>query len=438
MNNSEETAAVRTLYAEQAWSLACSRTPSMKIIDCWENVSTIFELHPQWAGVLGFDEFSQQVVKRKAGPEGFEPGAWLADDDLRAGMWLRDVAGLTVHALATISTAVTATAKRHTFHELRDWLSGLVWDGGRRLDMWLTDFLGVEPGEYATLVGRYFLLAMVARIFEPGCIMRQVLVLEGAQEIGKSTALRVLAGEPYFSDSHLDLTSKDAFELIQGTWLYEISEMHAFNRAEATKVKQFISSQRDQWVPKYVRGKVSVPRQVVFAGSTNENLYLRDWTGNTRFWPVRAGVVDSINVPGLAEAREQLFAEAVARYRAGERRFPTPEEFAAHFEPQQAMRLIDHPWAEPIAAWLETIASTRVTVAEVLGDACKVETGKRTMMQQQDVGRILTAFGWERRREPTGLRRWFYYRPEVANSGKNAASQQNGADGGEDSTGAPF
>jgi predicted P-loop ATPase len=262
---------------------------------------------------------------------------------------------------------------------------------------------------------------MVARVFEPGCIMRSVPVLEGAQERGKSTGLRVLAGDRYFADTAIDLGSKDAYEQIQGVWLYEISEMHSFNRAEATRVKQFISSPEDTWVPKYVRGRVKVKRQVVFAGSTNESLYLKDWTGNTRFWPLRCeSNGERINLARIAGQREQLFAEAVARYKAGDRRYPTAEEATALFEPEQAARLIEHPWMEVIRGWLAGTTVANVTTVEVLHEACKVETSKMTMLQMQDVGRLMSLLGWERKRKSTGDRGWVYVRPQqVSESRQN-------------------
>lgn len=402
---------IQGLFAAEEWQRGLTRTNSGSISDCWQNVNLVLAQHPAWEGVLAFDEFSQQPVKLKPAPTGAPAGPWLAQDDMATGMWLQQRVRYTVKSLANISTGALACAQGRRFHPVRDWLSGLVWDGTPRLDHFAEECLGAAPGPYSAAVGRYFLISMVARVMEPGCIMRAVPVLEGAQERGKSTALRTLAGDQWFSDSAIDLASKDAFELIQGVWLYEISEMHAFNRAEATRVKQFISSVRDSWVPKYIRGRITCERQVVFGGTTNEGLYLKDWTGNTRFWPLRCEVAGEISVQRIGEWREQLFAEARARYEARERRFPSAEEYRELFEPQQSERLIEHPWQGPIVEWLDMGTFERVTVNEVLHEACKVEVPKMTLAMQQDVGRIMASLGWVRRREPTGARRWFYHRP---------------------------
>ena len=411
MQNAGEQGVVKGLFDAERWKFLLAKTPNGATMDCWHNVRNILEEHPDWIGVMGFDEFSQVPTKRRKAPTGMPAGPWMAQDDMALGKWLQQHLSFVVKALGNISTGVIACAQEHPFHPVREWLDGLIWDGTPRIEHFMHECFGAKAGPYASLVGRYFLLSMVARIFEPGCIMRSVPVLEGAQERGKSTALRTLAGTPWFSDSALDLSSKDAFELIQGVWLYEISEMHAFTRAEATKVKQFISSPKDSWVPKYIRNRVTCFRQVVFGGTTNESIYLTDWTGNTRFWPVLCEVEGNISIERIADWREQLFAEAVVLYRAQERRFPTSEEHRVYFEPEQAARLIEHPWVDVIAAWLDSHAAVKVTAGEVLHEACQVETSKMTLMMQQDCGRIMSGLGWVRKREPTGARRWFYERP---------------------------
>lgn len=412
MAEAGEQGIVRGLFDAERWQFLLAKSQSGATIECWQNVKTILDEHPEWRDVIGFDDFAQMPVKRKPAPTGAAPGPWSADDDMLLGMWLQQRLSFVVKALGNLSTGIMACAQGHRFHPVREWLEPLVWDGVDRLDHFAHECFGARAGPYASAVGRYFILSLVARVFEPGCIMRSVPVLEGAQERGKSTALRTLVSDPWFSDSALDLQSKDSFELIQGVWLYEISEMHAFTRAEATKVKQFISSHKDSWVPKYIRGRITVHRQVVFGGTTNESIYLKDWTGNTRFWPLKCEVDGSINNERIAEWREQLFAEALQRFREKERRYPTTEENRLYFEPEQAARLIEHPWVEAISAWLDTSTFKRISAAEVLREACKVETSKMTLTMQQDVGRIMSGLGWERERETKGARRWFYQRPE--------------------------
>lgn len=407
---------VKELFAADDWAMGLVKSDTGKLIECWQNVNTLLTHLPEWAGTIAFDAFSQVSVKLKETPTGSPAGEWTPNDEYLLGMWLSQRHQFTLKSLATINTGVMACANANRFHPVLDWLKTLAWDGKARLATWLHECLGAEQSEYADLVGRFFILNMVRRVQQPGCIMRYVPVLEGAQNMGKSTALRLLA-QPWFSDVHLDLTSKDAFELIQGVWLLEISEMGAFNKSEITRVKHFVSTVEDSWVPKYVRGRIKVKRQVMFSGSTNEGQYLKDWTGGTRYLPIRCLVTGAIELERLQAMRDQLFAEAVALLAGGARAYATPEQEALLFAPQQEERLVDHPWREPIVKWLEEVSADgrrdTVSTFELLTGACKVDVSKMTLLNQQDVGRIMDSLGWPRKREPKGLRRWFYHRPDA-------------------------
>jgi predicted P-loop ATPase len=423
-----DTDVVRELFAADAWQRNLVKSDTGKPIDCWQNVNLVLQHHPAWKGVLAFDTFSQMPVKMKRAPTGACAGPWMAEDDTLLGMWLAQHMKMVIKALGNVSQGVVACAQLNKHHPVTSWLDSLEWDQRPRLAEWMPDCLGVKRSPYSAAGGRYFLMNMVRRVYEPGCIMRSVPVLEGAQDTGKSTALRILASDAWFSDSHFDVSGKDVYELIQGVWLYEIGEMASFNKSEANRVKQFISSVKDNWVPKYIRGRVTVYRQVVFAGTTNENLYLKDWTGNTRFWPFLCGEAQPINLEVLAGMREQLFAEAVVLVRQGERCYPTQEEHLELFGPEQEARVVEHPWMEPIRAWLASpsvVINPRVTSFDVLREGLAVEKSKMTVAMQQDVGRIMKGLGWLRKRDSDGSREWFYERPERPITNKE---HQNGAD----------
>jgi putative DNA primase/helicase len=392
-----------------------------KVLECWQNVFVYLEGHPAWQGVLGLDVFAQRIVKRKIPPfERAIVGPWTPEDDLELGLWLAQQDGpdrMVVKAKQTIIDGVSACAMRHKFHPVREFIEHCEPGPQVLIDTWLTLFLGVKPSPYSAAVGRYFLMNMVARVFDPGCIMRSVPVLEGAQERGKSTALHALA-QPWFSDSHFDLRAgKDAFEVIQGVLLYEISEMEAFTKAEATMVKQFVSSREDNYRPAYERRAVRVPRQVCFGGTTNDRQYLKDFTGNTRFWPLRCEEVGDIKPDLIAEHRDALFAEARELYRSKARRYPTREDAKQFFEPEQAARRPEHPWMQLVEEWLERPLAggekrNRVTITEVLKDGLSVDAARMTAVMHRDVGICLNQLGWERRQGgSTASRARFYERP---------------------------
>lgn len=387
-----------------------------RLIDCRENVYWLLRHHHLWRGAIWLDDFARRIVKRTPAPwdraDGFVSGAeWAHEDDLRLGLWLAQREGLIVRSQENLAAAVAWVATEYRFHPVRDYLEALVWDKQERTADFLTDYLGVRKTEYAMLAGRLFLIGMVARIYQPGCQMRFMPILEGQQFKGKSSALRILGGE-WFGDTTLDLNNKDAYQLIQGCWLHEVGELDAFNRTESTRMKAFVSSQVDRFRAPYERAPRDWPRQTVFVGTTNQNEYFKDPTGNTRYWPLRVEEVEPINLDGLAGVRDQLFAEAVVLYKSRQRWHPTRDEQQRLFEPEQADREIADPWQSLIAKWLRGKEST--TATELLTDCLKIEPGKIDSQRQMSmrVGIAMKRMGWLRKRETHGAREYFYTKPE--------------------------
>ncbi|CAG4883803.1 protein of unknown function [Georgfuchsia toluolica] len=393
-----------------------------RLIDCRENIYLILRHHPAWCGVLWLDDFARRIVKRKPAPwdpaSSFISGTeWAPEDDLRLGLWLAQQEHLLIRSRENLNAAAAWAATESRYHPPRDYLDSLVWDRESRVSEWLTDYLGVKKTEYAMLAGRMFLTGMVARIYKPGCQMRFMPILEGDQFKGKSSALRILGGA-WFGDTVLDLHNKDAYQLIQGCWLHEIGELDAFNRTESTRMKAFVSSQVDRFRAPYEPSPRDWPRQTVFVGTTNQPEYFKDSTGNTRYWPWRVEEVDSINLDGLAAARDQLFAEAVFLYKQGERWHPSRDEQQRLFEPEQADREIVDPWQSIITRWLRSRTSPRVAATEILTDCLKIEAGKIDSTRQMStrVGIAMKRLGWIKKRATSGDRDYFYVQPPGWNS----------------------
>lgn len=226
----------------------------------------------------------------------------------------------------TVSRAIHQFGEESATHAIRDHLETLDWDGvprlmggmtarGEILEPFLPRYFGATNDLYNAEVGKIWLVSMVARVFKPGCKADLVVILEGEQGTGKSTACRVLAGETYFSDSLPGFSGKDASEHIRGKWLIEISELAIFRRSEIESLKAFISRQTENYRPPYARHEISYKRQCIFVGTTNQSEYLRDETGGRRFLPVTTGDID---LEALEADRDQLLAEATHLFKNGE------------------------------------------------------------------------------------------------------------------------
>ena len=185
------------------------------------------------------------------------------------------------------------------------------WDGVARLDGWLTTYLGAPASDLTRAIARASLVAAVRRARQPGCKFDFITVLEGRQGTGKSSAIRVLAGsDDVFSDAGLlHLDGKGQMEAVKGVWLYELAEMDSMRQTDVDKVKAFVSRTHDRARGAYERHVTDQPRRCVFFATTNRSDYLRDATGNRRFWPVETGVID---LDALRRDRDQLWAEAAA------------------------------------------------------------------------------------------------------------------------------
>lgn len=391
--------------AEPDWMARLIRTGKDRALNCEANAVAIFTHDERWQDVLAWDEFERSIVTMvrppwddDTAPADATRRRWSDSDTTRAQVWLQREWRMRLGPEATYAAA-QVVADRRVVHPVRDYLESLRWDGELRLDTWLSTYLGAEDTAYSREVGRMMLIAAVARIYQPGCKVDTMPILEGAQGIGKSTALKTLFGADWFSDTPLDLDSKDRFVALRGKWCIEMAELDSLRRAEATRVKAFLSSPHDDYRPPFGRADVRAPRQCVFAGSTNAQTYLRDETGARRFWPVRCGRID---IEKIARDRDQLWAEAREHLQGGGLWWPEGELVRLCAEETDDRQEQD-TWAEKIVPWLERrMPGYQVTVGEVLTDAIGLDVAKQGRPEQMRVGAVLGAAGWSRVRVRVG------------------------------------
>jgi predicted P-loop ATPase len=302
------------------------------------------------------------------------------------------------------ANAVETVARDATFHQVRDYLDGLKWDGTKRLETFAANYLGTDDTSYFTAVGQCMFIAAVARVMRPGCKVDHIPILEAEQGALKSSTIDALFS-PWFSDDLAELGTKDAAMQVRVAWGIEIAELASMRKGEIERVKAFIARRVDRFRPSYGRHVVEVPRQSVFIGTTNADTYLKDETGGRRFWPLRCG---RINLDAIKRDRDQLWAEAVALYRSGSSWWLTDVHDIAAAREAQADRFVIDEWAVPIAEHLNTKDDT--SVSEILSEVLNIEQAKWTQQDQTRVARCLVALGLIRYRGPSPRRAWRYRR----------------------------
>jgi predicted P-loop ATPase len=375
------------------------------------NLILFLRNHPKWKGVLAYDEFNARVVIRKRPPWGEEaPDApWTDHHESLTRVWFQRE---DINAnQGDVARGVQAAARDNVFHPVREYFEALVWDKTPRLDTWLVTYFHVDDTSYARAIGSRFLISGCARIHQPGCKVDHTLVLEGPQGKLKSEALRTLAiNDAWFTDRLSHIGSKDAALETAGVLLIEIAELDALTRASSSAIKSFLTRRYDRFRPPYGKHPIKLNRQCVFAGSINPPTggYLKDPTGSRRIWPVAChGMIDR---EGLERDRDQLWAEAVARFKAGAAWWLETPELEALSTAEQAARFKTDVWQEPIEKWLGE--RNDVSIFEVLKDALGFASRDQNHSAEIRVARILTALGFTKYRARKGTDRQNRYQRE--------------------------
>lgn len=373
---------------------------------CIANVLTALREAPEFAATIGYDMLRCEAMKLGPLPwdERDVSRPWRDNDDRMLAVWLQS-SYLNV-GVALAAEGLQAAAEEKRYHPVLTYLERLTWDGEPRLDEWAVKWLGCTDTPYIRAVSAAWMISAVARVNQPGCKADCGLVLEGEQGTLKSSAIRVL-GAPWFTDEIAALGTKDAAEQTIGVWLVELPELDAVTRAaDIAHVKAFMSRQTDRFRMSYGRRVQEFPRQCVFAATANTSSWNRDETGARRWWPLACGHVD---LDGLKEVRDQLWAEARDRYVSGEPWHlvdPAIKEAAIR---EQEDRTAEDPLAKPVAE-LVAFRSSASTGEILTGLGFPKERQFRS--EEMRIGSILHRLGWRKRkvREAKGFF-WRYFPP---------------------------
>ena len=335
----ERIAQVAAEFSDEDWQNGLELDKSGHVKNTLHNLSIILENDPNLKGVV-FNQLLDGMEIKGEVPWKHPSKFWRDADDAQLISYVDAHYG--TFSARNYDIAVTKVADDRAYHPIREFIESLPeWDKVPRVDTLLVDYLGAGDTAYVRAVTRKTLCAAISRVLRPGCKFDSMLVLNGPQGVGKSTLIAKLAGE-WFSDSlNLgDTKDKTAAEKLQGYWILEIGELAGLKKAEVETLRSFLSRQNDIYRAAF--GKRATPhlRQCVFFGTTNaESGYLRDTTGNRRFWPVKtpgSGKKQSWNL--THEEILQIWAEALVYVRQGEKLYLSPEMDAlAKDEQREAM-----------------------------------------------------------------------------------------------------
>lgn len=410
--NAEKHAVKKTLKNDdgflQDWQKELDLKPGLKgappTIKCsFFNLKLILANATENPIYLRHDLFSNRIFWDCETPWGNKKGEQRSSDNgdaLLIKTWLTKVWDLEPPTFI-IDEVLNTTALENRFNSVKDYLNGLQWDGTERISRFFRDYIGATmPEPYLTEVSRKFFAACIKRIFQPGCKFDHMIVLEGAQGAGKSSLGRILAGEKWFLDGLPNFQDKDAAMYLQGAWLCEISELAAMYRSANESTKSFISRNVDRIRPPYGQRRIDFPRSVVFFGTTNQDDYLTDPTGNRRFWPVK---IKSCDFEKLQNDRDQIWAEALFNYQ-----FSPEPLFLSGKAQHQANQVQELRRCEDDGDVMETLLrkhlqtndSEQIKMDELFNGPWMVLRNTRSNMLR--AGLILRRFGYEKRHTMVG------------------------------------
>ncbi len=390
--------------------------PGYKLFDpkSKQNAYLFMAFHERFCTLIVYNDFTDKVMMFKCPP--WEDAATFMPREIKdydAAMFVNELEKFGIRTNKdAVNDFLSIIARRITINPPADYFNSLVWDKVPRLDRWLTYYLGAEKqnSEYLRLVGSKWIMGVVARAFKPGTKFDNVLVLEGDQGIKKTAAFEVLAtfnNENFFLEFSGDVTKKDSLALMQGKIIVEMAELASVKKSEVEEMKAFVSRRIDEYRPPYGRFNITRPRYFILGGSTNKvgQEYLEDETGARRIWPVECGEV--IDLDSLRRDQSQIYAEAVSRYKAGERIWLEGDEINLA-KSEQSNRQVQDAWEDKISEFLRHMIGIDATITEV-GTGIGLSTKDLNNYSVGKIKKCLKNLGWKEFRpegEDGRARRW--------------------------------
>ncbi len=304
--------------------------------------------------------------------------------------------GIAIHNLKLVQSALVYVCRLHPRDMLQEWLQALPpWDNTSRLTEWLSDLAGAPKTAYGMAISRLLPVSMVARALHPGCQYRNVVILEGGEDIGKSKLVKALASPQWYREVSHGLEGKEAHMIIQGAWIAELAELSSYGKTEENRLKSFITMENDDYVPKFSNLTVSRKRRTIFIATVNpegDSTYLRGQTGNTRYLPI---AVTDIHIDDVLAVREQLLAEALVYYREHPADWwQLNPEAATEASTERDQRRQASIYQDSLAEWLD--GKKKTTWEDIAQHYLLLEAKEKWKDRalQMDIAKALRALGW--------------------------------------------
>lgn len=406
-----------------------------------DNAVIVLENDAGLKGKIAYDEFANRGMVMGALPwnRSDEKRVWSDFDDAGIYRYMEKICGIS--SPQKIDNAMKIVSFNNAFNDVKSYLEALKWDGVPRLDTLFIDYLGTEDNVYTRAAARKSFTAAVARVMEPGCKYDYMPILFGPQGLGKSTFIRYM-GKDWFSDNLQTTEGKEASELIQGVWIVEMGELTGLSRSETNATKQFLSRVEDIFRQAYGKRTEKFPRKCVFFGTTNNWEFLRDKTGDRRYWPIVCGLYPPKKsiFRDLKQEVDQIYAEALMRFQMGESLFLSGEaaELAKVSQDEHRetsvkegmiMEFVSRPvtveWdkkslAERRMYWggefghfeTETVPREKICAAEIWAECFNGDVKYMKQSETREINEVLQGLdGWGRKSTrfgPYGKQRGFY------------------------------
>jgi predicted P-loop ATPase len=345
------------------------------------NVHTVLETDPHYSDAFKYNILKDEVIINGETLEGHHI--------TKACLFMQSVYEIRVGKDA-MRDLMVLRAKANTFNPLQDYLNGLKWDGVCRIETLLPDYWGTDDTPLIREIGMRWAISCIARAMSPGAKVDTVLILSGPQGALKSSSLQALASEEFFSDSHLDISNKSAYELIHqsGVWIWEIAENYTLEKSDINNSKMFLSGRVDRYRPSYEQCPIKRGRSLVFASTTNAWQMLTDNTGNRRFWPVRVGDID---LNAIERDRDMIWAEALQMYNDGEIWW-LAGAFEYDLRKYQEEFVLDDPWQAAVESVAQEYPNGFCN-ADVL-DRLQIPQGRRGRKDSNRINDICLSLGY--------------------------------------------